>query len=741
MVMVHYVQICFKFIELNTTYKYICLLYIYMKLNNIFVTTIERSKEHREENLKRIGEFGKKYFDIDVAYGGVDGTKISQQELINLIRQNIIRPSKETITSIDEMIFMPGFSIQRYLSGSEIGCFLSHLNFWGYIVKNGIECSLILEDDANFEEIKFSEQINHIIKNTLEAKKYSYVSLFKHPKQKDVKPYLPCEDDFYNKVDARSWGTVSYIITLEGAKKMLELSCPIRFPVDYTLNSIMEKENIGLIVKNSLISLYDNNSFITGDPISRQGNQMVNKPPEIPPPEVKSVSLIDEIAQFYVVTIDRYRQHRKSNIESTEKYVKEHFNKDIKQMGLDSSKLTQVDMANLIVNKVISVSENGDSTLQDKNRLIFMPQFKRFLKSGEIGCFMSHYMIWKDMIENKVPYAVVLEDDAGIDQEKFKDKLDIIMANAPQGFTSISLYKHTQQEEENRPFIEYNEHFYLVDPETWSTVGYLISLRGAIEFTKNILPIKFPVDYSMHKYGFEKQSSYLYKERILNLSDDISLISKKNISNIDMKIERVFIINEKKKQFDYNKLFTDVETSSCVANKKLPDVKELISNNLIQPNNIRNDKIWLEFNNREMTQDELRQYIMHVSVWQTIINEELSCALVLESDIKPLDDITNTAIEINRLLAKRPLFTDVIFLSRNSDKNILKCNEDFNYTVKEDYGIDAYIITYRGAQKLLKNHAPIRCCMEDFMHNECVMDKTGYQAKFPVFESSAKQKI
>ena len=173
MVMVHYVQICFKFIELNTTYKYICLLYIYMKLNNIFVTTIERSKEHREENLKRIGEFGKKYFDIDVAYGGVDGTKISQQELINLIRQNIIRPSKETITSIDEMIFMPGFSIQRYLSGSEIGCFLSHLNFWGYIVKNGIECSLILEDDANFEEIKFSEQINHIIKNTLESKKYS----------------------------------------------------------------------------------------------------------------------------------------------------------------------------------------------------------------------------------------------------------------------------------------------------------------------------------------------------------------------------------------------------------------------------------------------------------------------------------------------------------------------------------------------------------------------------------------
>ena len=50
----------------------------------------------------------------------------------------------------------------------------------------------------------------------------------------------------------------------------------------------------------------------------------------------------------------------------------------------------------------------------------------RMLRSGEIGCFLSHLEVWKHMIENNISYAIVLEDDSIIDKHFFKLIHDII---------------------------------------------------------------------------------------------------------------------------------------------------------------------------------------------------------------------------------------------------------------------------------------------------------------------------
>jgi collagen beta-1,O-galactosyltransferase len=39
------------------------------------------------------------------------------------------------------------------------------------------------------------------------------------------------------------------------------------------------------------------------------------------------------------------------------------------------------------------------------------PFTKRPLKLGEIGCFLSHYKVWNDVVENNYERVVVLEDD------------------------------------------------------------------------------------------------------------------------------------------------------------------------------------------------------------------------------------------------------------------------------------------------------------------------------------------
>lgn len=39
--------------------------------------------------------------------------------------------------------------------------------------------------------------------------------------------------------------------------------------------------------------------------------------------------------------------------------------------------------------------------------------------AGQIGCFMSHHNLWKRIIDEKTPYALVLEDDAQWDEDFF----------------------------------------------------------------------------------------------------------------------------------------------------------------------------------------------------------------------------------------------------------------------------------------------------------------------------------
>jgi GR25 family glycosyltransferase involved in LPS biosynthesis len=39
---------------------------------------------------------------------------------------------------------------------------------------------------------------------------------------------------------------------------------------------------------------------------------------------------------------------------------------------------------------------------------------KRVFTRGQVGCYDSHRRVWQDMVDKQLPYALILEDDAGI---------------------------------------------------------------------------------------------------------------------------------------------------------------------------------------------------------------------------------------------------------------------------------------------------------------------------------------
>ncbi|RXN35365.1 procollagen galactosyltransferase 2-like protein [Labeo rohita] len=59
------------------------------------------------------------------------------------------------------------------------------------------------------------------------------------------------------------------------------------------------------------------------------------------------------------------------------------------------------------------------------------PYSDRVLTKGEIGCFLSHYNIWKKVVELQQQQVLVLEDDVRF-EPNFKSRLNTIMEDARQ---------------------------------------------------------------------------------------------------------------------------------------------------------------------------------------------------------------------------------------------------------------------------------------------------------------------
>jgi collagen beta-1,O-galactosyltransferase len=110
-----------------------------------------------------------------------------------------------------------------------IGCTLSHYFVWKYIVENNIEKLLILEDDCVFLE-NFDNMLKYILELDL------YYDMFYLNRIKLNETYnLGDEIEINNKIiiPKYSYNTDSYILTYNGAKKLLDANLLKHFlPID-----------------------------------------------------------------------------------------------------------------------------------------------------------------------------------------------------------------------------------------------------------------------------------------------------------------------------------------------------------------------------------------------------------------------------------------------------------------------------------------------------------------------------
>lgn len=476
-----------------------------MNIDTVYIKSYENSNESRLKNIENIIKFANEKLEANVIVNGISSNTLRNPDLINvLVNNNIIPNPTHAPDKISELVF--DHVNDQFMNVEDLCTFISHVNFWKDIVDKKIKYSLIIEDDVVINTDETMNTLENIFndecKSTLE--KFWLVSLLNNNGDIGNK-ILPKFNEHFNYIIQDTENTQKmYIMTYDSAKYFLNNIMPISMPINKTLVNILSCFGKGYTAKKSCAYI---DQFIDV--------KIIQHP----------VKKIPNIEKFYLITIERSQERRKKNIENIKKFIKDTYGKDIHVCGVDGEKLQQHEIGDLVLEDIIEVNEHTDITLSHAGSLVFMTEFPYrppFMNASEIGCFLSHYYIWKDMIENEIPYAVVFEDDTKINTKIFSEHLEKIMENAPENFDIISLYKHEKQLDQK--YINYNDFFDLTHSKVWGTSAYIISLDAVKNIINAVIPVKYPVDFALQNYMESKRSGYIYKKRIILPYDDISVI-------------------------------------------------------------------------------------------------------------------------------------------------------------------------------------------------------------------------
>jgi GR25 family glycosyltransferase involved in LPS biosynthesis len=110
------------------------------------------------------------------------------------------------------------------------------------------------------------------------------------------------------------------------------------------------------------------------------------------------------------------------------------------------------------------------------------------IRNGEIGCALSHYFVWKFICENKIPEALILEDDIFF-LSNFKEEFDILLdSNLDYDlfFFNRNPKNITNEKQIDNKYIKmcysYNANAYLIKNKT-------ASILCNTNFIENIIPV------------------------------------------------------------------------------------------------------------------------------------------------------------------------------------------------------------------------------------------------------------
>ena len=128
------------------------------------------------------------------------------------------------------------------------------------------------------------------------------------------------------------------------------------------------------------------------------------------------------------------------------------------------------------------------------NQLLYQSLEESCLTPGEVGCALGHYAIYREIVAKDIPYALVMEDDAYVDESDISDFLAFLDAYAADPsknsvvlLTADVQYCHIVRSKLSGVYGGYKSGN--------GTFGYLIDNEAARRLMKVILPVRYEADF------------------------------------------------------------------------------------------------------------------------------------------------------------------------------------------------------------------------------------------------------
>lgn len=156
-------------------------------------------------------------------------------------------------------------------------------------------------------------------------------------------------------------------------------------------------------------------------------------------------------------------------------------------------------ISNYIKCKAFDGELDNPNPILEANNLTVAEHFVEKCNAGQLGCYLSHFQIWKTIVQNNLDLAIVLEDDVKI-YKNFNRIINTVYDNLPVKFDYVHLFIHPDKQKIE--YLQGNEGDIIPAEDNFGTVAYIISLRGAKRLIKltQLLKIQAPVDRQINFY-------------------------------------------------------------------------------------------------------------------------------------------------------------------------------------------------------------------------------------------------
>lgn len=173
------------------------------------------------------------------------------------------------------------------------------------------------------------------------------------------------------------------------------------------------------------------------------------------------------------------------------------------------------------------------------------------LTKGELACFMSHVSIWKEMIDENIPYAAIFEDDVFLGEQAHKLLNDSTWIQPEWDIIKIEAFAERVFLEGNgTKIIDGQREIIKLVGSNLGTAGYILSLKGAQKYLDYVLKIHLiPLDQVMFDEFISDEVYPVYQMTpALCIQEMMLFPEKKTVLSSDLLAERKARMKKQKKK-------------------------------------------------------------------------------------------------------------------------------------------------------------------------------------------------